>query len=512
MRHRSIALAVVLGAAVAIPAAPHVTSAAVPAAQPSDFNGDGDADLAIGTPKAFAFEGSVNVLYGGPGGLTASGDDLWSQRAPGVRGTPSSNDQFGTAVASGDFDRDGFADLAIGVPGEDVDGVPRGAISVLYGSPTGLTADRDQLLTTADVPVSLDMSFLGASLAAADVNGDGYWDIAAGAPSSDDLDGVAVVLFGGPGGITTSGAALLDRSMTGAPDDPNAPYQFGSTIAAGDLDGDGFAEVAVGISGGGDTGGEVAVFNGGAAGIDPAGVLWSQATKGIENGGDVLGGFGSALAIADFNGDGRGDLAAGAPEENVPGCVDPCYGSGGVNVLYGSDAGLTTDGDQLWRQSSPGVPGSEEYFDTFGHALAAADFDGDGFADLAIGVPGEDAKRNPGLGQGSVVVLYGSASGLSAAGVQRWTQDSAGFPGAAEDGDWLGRSLVAGDYGRSGRDDLVIGVPRETHHGVNHAGLVTVLYGTTSGLTTTRAQVWSPATTGVRGSAATRYFAEVLGR
>jgi hypothetical protein len=144
-------------------------------------------------------------------------------------------------------------------------------------------------------------------------------------------------------------------------------------------------------------------------------------------------------------------------------------------------------------------------------ALAATDFDGDGFADLAVGVPGEGWERDFGFGRGAVVVLYGSGGGLSADGVQRFTQDTPGIPNRREDGDWFGRSLAAGDYGRRGTMDLAIGVPYEGHSGVNQAGLVTVLYTKGSRLTGRDAQVWTMGTDGVKGAVDKDYFGWTLG-
>src|SRR5690606_8314692 len=115
---------------------------------------------------------------------------------------------------------------------------------------------------------------------------------------------------------------------------------------------------------------------------------------------------------------------------------------------------LDADGDQLWSQDSPGIDGIAEPGDGFGRSLTTGDFDDDGYADLAIGVPSDN-------GEGAVNIIYGSADGLDAAGDQRWTQDSAGVLGIAERFDSFGSSLAAGDLDGDGRDDLAIGVPGE---------------------------------------------------
>ena len=99
--------------------------------------------------------------------------------------------------------------------------------------------------------------------------------------------------------------------------------------------------------------------------------------------------------------------------------------AGAVNILYGSASGLTAAGNQFWTQDNPGILERAEAGDLFGSALATGDFDGDGFADLAVGVPFENVGSVSDAG--AVNILYGSASGLTAAGNQFWAQDSPGI-------------------------------------------------------------------------------------
>ena len=123
------------------------------------------------------------------------------------------------------------------------------------------------------------------------------------------------------------------------------------------------------------------------------------------------------------------------------------------------------------------------------HASAAAsditDFNGDGFEDLAIGVPGENIGT---IGNGgSVDVIYGSASGLSATAVphQIFSQNSANIEDASETDDLFGWSLANGDFNNDGYSDLAIGVPGEDVGTIVHAGAVNVIYGSSAGLSAT---------------------------
>jgi hypothetical protein len=160
----------------------------------------------------------------------------------------------------------------------------------------------------------------------------------------------------------------------------------------------------------------------------------------------------------DFNGDGYSDLAIGIRQDNVAGLGT----GGGVAVLYGSTLGLETDSANEFNQDTPGVPDEGETGDDFGAALAAGDFNGDTFADLAIGAPGESLNNI--ANAGAVTVLYGSPSGLSQDEVEQWTQNSPGILDRAEVGDKFGAALAASycTIPCSGiSDTLIVGVPFE---------------------------------------------------
>ena len=109
-------------------------------------------------------------------------------------------------------------------------------------------------------------------------------------------------------------------------------------------------------------------------------------------------------------------------------------------MLYGSAAGLTSTGTDVWHQDIAGIEGAAETGDLFGQFLSTGDFNNDGFDDLAIGAPGEDVRGA--VDAGATTVLLGSAAGLTAAGDQIWHQDSAGILDVAEAGDLLGGWLV----------------------------------------------------------------------
>ena len=120
----------------------------------------------------------MHVLYGSAGGLEGPGSQFFTQDTPGVPGTADQLDHLGFGLATGDFDQDGFADLAIGVPGEDIGMIgSAGAVVALYGSAAGLTTSGAQLLTQAGGATELNDAF-GAALATGDFNHDCFADLA----------------------------------------------------------------------------------------------------------------------------------------------------------------------------------------------------------------------------------------------------------------------------------------------------------------------------------------------
>ena len=211
-----------------------------------DFNGDGYYDLAMSAYNedlgTAINAGVVQVVYGGPDGLVNAGNQLWYQ-GNGIQGTPESDDMFGSALAAGDFDANGCDDLAIGVPYEDYSVANDGVVHILWGGQFGLEADfdmlwRQSLISGQTLEVNDHFAY---SLIAGDFNGDRKDDLAIGVPGQDIAPmadaGVVHILYGALDG------ALIDTFQPGI---IGSGDQFGYSQAAGDFDGDGYADLAVG--------------------------------------------------------------------------------------------------------------------------------------------------------------------------------------------------------------------------------------------------------------------------
>jgi len=460
-----------------------------------DFNGDGDADLAIGAPGEDVATGPftnvinagvVVVLYGTSNGLGSAGAQTWRQGGSGLLGTPEEGDFFGRALAAGDFNGDGRDDLAIGAPLHDYSNqTDSGEVQVIYGSASGLVATGNDLWETFYFSVAHSTTGFntGHALATGDFDGDGYDELAAGVPGGTNNGGTGALVTGGvlifEGGATGLATPVNGNDYLDPTQDLGLPASvsigaFGTALAAIDFDLDGRDELVVGAPNSGcpPTGfndcGSVHVAFGSAGGLTGTGAL-------LQYGPGIFDHLGSSLAvgnIASTGGANPPEVAIGAPGAEV----NTFAGAGRMEFCQIYDGDFHGCG---WMdQDFTGVAGVAEIEDGFASSLAAGDFDGDGRADVAVGVPMEtySAARD-----GVVHILRGTQGGMTSSGSQLWHQNVPGVPDVPEADDNFGQALAVGDFNGDGRPDLAIGVPNEPLAG-QRQGAVIVLYSESPGL------------------------------
>ncbi|MEU9256057.1 FG-GAP-like repeat-containing protein [Streptomyces sp. NPDC048270] len=419
---------------------PAGTAAAAPGPAPApkaDFNGDGFADVVVGTPYAHVGgvkgAGQAVVLFGSATGVAAAERQVLAQGVSGIPDAPEAHDGFGGVSVAGDFDGDGFFDLAVTAHGENAQA---GLLTVVWGSKEGLTGavtldDPDKLAS----PTLQNRRTWGGKLAAGDFDGDGRDELVVAASTDATADGVLYTFRN----ITRSGPrAAPARTQLGF-----RLTQYLEGIASGDVNGDGRDDLVLA--------GVVSSLNHYVPG-SPAGLL-PDAAKPL--------GAGHEEAVGDINGDGYGDVVIG----------DRSGGKGGrILVAYGSAAGPSAT-PVVIDQNTPGVPGASEQGDDFGVSVAFGDVDGDGYQDLAVGSHGESLDPVPLAG--GVHVFRGSAAGLvTGTGVQAVNRTSAGVPGDARRAEQFGIEVLLTDANEDGRADLVVGA--SDADGVN-SGSVTYL-------------------------------------
>ncbi|OMI34887.1 FG-GAP and VCBS repeat-containing protein [Streptomyces sparsogenes] len=428
--------------------------------------------------------------------LTPSGPTEGTATAAPSRPTDALTGATNGAAPKDDFNGDGYADLAVGMPKATVDGrAQAGYVNVVWGGPDGLgTAGSARVSqSTSGVPGTAEAGDLfGTSVSAADLNGDGYSDLAVTAPGERLTDtgtgreGTAVVVWGSPsgfrGGLTAAkgraderlgrlltagdfdrdghqdlalsiegeegGATVLRRGpfTTGSATDTSRVegYAFGSAraLVTGDFDGDGGDDLAVTYKGMEIAGTHV---------LSKASGEWKRTW--------TTGDFGGAIATGDFDGDGTADLAIGQvqpnPETDGTFCEDRLGGA--VAVVYGKRDTTLGGTVECTTQSSPYVPGTAEPEDNFGGALATGDLDLDGRDELVVGVSHEAIGTE--ADAGAYLWLAAGPDG-SMTGVG-FNQNSTDVAGTAEAGDLFGAAVATGDYNGDRYPDMAIGAPGE---------------------------------------------------
>jgi hypothetical protein len=337
--------------------APRAFGASVASA--GDVNGDGFGDVIVGSAGGYPFTGSAYAYLGGPNGLSTTPEALASP----VSGLA----YFGAAVASaGDVNGDGFA------------GYTRAAY-VYSGGPSGLSTTPTTTLAGPDAD-----GYFGASVAGVgDLNGDGFADVIVGGFYENNFTGAAYVYLGGPSGLSTTPVMVLTGPLI-----PNE--YFGTPVAsAGDVNGDGYADVIVGTTGDVSYAGavDIYVYFGGAGGLSPTPAVLSAPNFAP---GAAFESFSVTMASpGDVNGDGFSDVVIGAYYDND--------NTGSAYIYFGGANGLSTTPSIL---TGPAGTGGE-----FGTAVASTgDVDGDGFADVLVGAIDVN-------GSAGAAYVYGGAAG-----------------------------------------------------------------------------------------------------
>ncbi|MBO1334844.1 FG-GAP repeat protein [Streptomyces sp. VRA16 Mangrove soil] len=397
-------------------------SAAIPTA---DTNKDGFADLVTGLPKG-SKGGQVAIVPGGLAAPDSSKKKVISQSTGDIPGAGETGDEFGASTATGDINGDGYADVVVGQPGEDDTSghKDRGAYTIVYGpdftTGTGVNIDgsyelnsarfgsavavgdfnadgkadvfaastgtggtwsarygdgwdTDSMITTTEDNLSYE------DAASGDFNDDGYADVAL---NYRDGSGIGKVVW------YKGGASGLRKAAT-------LTTKGGRSIAAGDINGNGVDDIVIGqpytAESGAHSGGQVtAVYGVAGTGLSTSVKTIHQSTTGVPGASEAGDAMGASVAVGDYNGDGYADVLTGAPNEDITRTTNRSN-AGTSLLLKGSSSGLTGTGALAISQDEAGVPGSTETNDNLGSSVALTDLQGFGRASLVIGVAGEDA-------------------------------------------------------------------------------------------------------------------------
>ena len=408
-----------------------------------DINGDGYADFVVGAPSFANTRGRVYISLG-----LASITTITNR--PQIIEGENAGDQFGSSLSGGDANGDGYGDVVVGAVNYNVG---RGRAYAYYGSPADLAAAPT---ATRAAPTPASNEYYGNSVASAgDVDGDGYTDVIVGAPGTNGSQGRAYLYQGTATGLATTPSPL---------NEPNAgpDSNFGFNVAsAGDVNGDGYADVIVGAFRANNGAGRAYLYRGTSSGLAtalPVIRTLNEPNAATDNS------FGVSVASAgDVDGDGYGDVIIGAYRSN---------GNQGRAYLYrGSAAGLATTPTTLTEPSA----GTGNYFGV--SVAGVGDVDGDGYADVLVGAHGTSSF------QGRAYLYRGSPTGLAT------TPTTLAAPGAAVSNSYYGYSVAsAGDVNGDGYADVLVGA----YGAGSSAGRAYLYAGAATGLTATPTTLTEP--------------------
>jgi hypothetical protein len=392
-----------------------------------DVNGDGYSDLIVGADSytsGHQYEGAAFVYLGSADGL----QDSFQWMAVGGQADAA----FGLSVApAGDVNADGYADVIVGAPYYVNGEASEGRACVYLGSADGLSSTPVWTFES-----NRANTYAGYCVApAGDVNADGYDDILVGAPgytAGESEEGRVYCFLGSATGISTASPWRYESNLAGA--------KFGTSVAtAGDVDGDGYADIIVGApyatsAGGLASAGRAYIFRGSSTGLNTT-PAW---TRDGDAAGDI---FGRSVAGAgDVNCDGYADVIVGAP-----------YVDGGTGLVNAGRAYVFHGAAGSPSQSPSWTDTGDHASDQFGFSVSTAgDADGDMFADVVVGA----LDYNTGSGDlGAAYVYEGSLSGLDAQPIWLEAADNPSTGYAAS-------VATAGDVNGDGFSDLTVGAFR----------------------------------------------------
>ena len=436
----------------------------------SDFNGDGFSDAAVADqyadPGGVADAGQVTVLYGNSSTIGGGSVDTLVQGSDAVGNTAFAGDRFGTTVSAADLDNDGFTDLLVGTPYEDISGqADSGLAQVIWGSSSGLGKGR--------ASTELTQSSFGRTAAAGDQLG---FAIDASNELGADLPMVAVGVPGGNVsgqndaewvGFFTAGLndpRAVDQESAGIPGAAEASDRFGESITLGLLAGTSTrVDAAVGTPGEDLGSGTSAITNAGAFTIINdlytgvvAGQAYDQNSSGIPGTPENNDAFGQVMDSVRVGS--TTHLAVGTPAEDIGSAAD----AGSVQ-LFTSTGTTLTPGTGL-TQDITGVTGTPTARDQFGRRIVLAP---PGLSDtktrLAVSAPYKDG---PATDAGKVQIFPLDDLGAETT----YDQNSTGVDGTAAANDHFGEGLglVSGVAERS----ILVGVPDDVEFS---GGIVNVI-------------------------------------
>ncbi|HLP32363.1 MAG TPA: FG-GAP-like repeat-containing protein, partial [Bacteroidia bacterium] len=412
-----------------------------------DVNGDGYSDIIIGVVKydnSQTDEGAAFIYHGSATGISSSATTVLESNVSGA--------YFGKSVSfTGDIDGDGYSDVIVGAPNYANGQTDEGAFFIFNGTASGVNTSYTRMVESDQTNgmLGISVSFSG------DVNGDDYSDVVVGFygyTNGQTNEGAFMIYHGDASGISASSSTFVESNQASA-------FLGNSVACAGDVNGDGYSDVIIGAleyDNGQTDEGAFFVYHGKASGLSTTAALMVESNQASARMGQ------SVASTGDVNGDGYSDVVVG-----IPFYTNGQSNEGATMIYHGSSIGI--GGSPIITLES-NLAGAR-----MGTSVSSAgDVNGDGYADVIIGVP---FYANGQTDEGVAYVFHGGASGISGSFASIIESNQAGSN--------MGWDVsCAGDVNGDGYSDIVTSA-QEYANGQTDEGAAFVYHGSASGVITT---------------------------
>jgi len=415
-----------------------------------DVNGDGYADVLVGAHNYSSERGRVYIFHSaGSNGVASRDLDSGGTASTTITGETGAS-LFGISSTLADVNGDGYADAIVGANEYDEGTNTNEGRAYVFNSSGSSGVTITSAASASTIITGTAGSGLGSGVAAGDINGDGYADVVVGATLNFTDNGKIFIFHSSSSGISNKDLGGGDTATTEITGESSS--LLGWFLSVGDINGDGYADLVAGGWMYSSEKGRAYIFHSSSSGIS---ITSAASATTVITGGATGDGFGTSVAVGDVNGDGYKDVIVGAAyysSNRGRAYIFHSSGSSGVSITAADSATTRITGDASSQ---------------FGASCASGDVNGDGYSDAIIGAI-----------SGHVYAFHSGSSGISATAYSSFNSRVSYSTGDID----FARKLATSDPNGDGYSDIIIGAPFSYAIGKSNQGRVYICHGGTSGI------------------------------